>query len=324
MVFIGYHASHEQLPPSALLDAVVNAERVGFDGAFSADHLEPWTRRQGHSGNTIAWLGAALARTSFPIEAVLTPGYRYHPVIAAHAVATLAEMFPGRYAPALGSGELLNEHVIGGDWPEKDERTARLGECVDVMSRLLRGEEVTQEGRIVVDRARLWSLPPAVPALRATATSTATATWAAAWADGIVTVGTESEEVAAVLDAYRAAGGVGDSAVQVHFALEPDLPAAVALVREQWLHGVVTPPEAWDIAKPEEFERLAGAPSDDELQQHVLVASDIDVLADRIADIAGGFDRVYLHEISQDQDSFLEERAGPLLAALRLRFGGAA
>ena len=324
MTFIGFHASHEQLPPSALLEAVVEAERVGFDGAFSADHLAPWTPQQGHSGSTLAWMGAALASTRFSIGAVATPGYRYHPVVMAHAFATWGELFPGRYFPALGSGELLNEHVIGQPWPSKDERTARLGECVEVIRALLDGQEVSHDGRISVDRARLWSLPAVVPPLMATATSTATAAWAAAWAQGLVTVGTEPDGVAALVDAYRGAGGEGPVCLQVHIAPGESEAAVSGLVREQWRHGVLTPPEIWDIAQPEEFSALAGDPTDAELRRGVVASADLDEIVQRIAAmVAVGVDRLYVHEISGDQRSYLAGTAPELLTRLRAAIGDA-
>ena len=104
MVFIGFHASHEQIAPSALLDAVIAAERAGFDGAMCSDHLAPWIPAQGQSGFALSWIAAALARTRFSIGMVNAPGQRYHPVMIAQAFATLEEMFPGRFWAALGSG----------------------------------------------------------------------------------------------------------------------------------------------------------------------------------------------------------------------------
>ena len=122
MVFLGFHASHEQLPPSRLLAAVTRAESAGFDGAMCSDHLAPWGVRQGESGYAWSWLGAALASTSFSLGLVTAPGQRYHPVITAQAIATLEEMFPGRFWAALGSGEAVNEHVTGDPWPPKEDR----------------------------------------------------------------------------------------------------------------------------------------------------------------------------------------------------------
>lgn len=318
MVYLGYHCSQEQLPPSALLDAVVAAEQAGFDGAFSADHLAPWTSAQGESGNTTAWLGAALARTSFDIGAVSTPGYRNHPVVVAHSLATLAEMFPGRVFHALGSAELLNEHVTAQPWPAKPERMQRLRECVTVIRELLAGKEVSHDGLVQVDRARLWSLPVVSPPLLALASSPGTATWAAEWAEGLVTVGADPTVVTDVVQAYRQAGGRGEVALQVHFVLADTDEAAMAVVRDQWRHGVVEPPLTWEIATPDEFEALAANPNDELLRDEVIVSTDLDDLVGRIAALlATGVDRVYLHEISKDQTSFLRDLAPELLTRLR-------
>ena len=146
MPLVGFHASHEQLPPSALLDAVVHAEQAGFEAAMCSDHLEPWSVRQGHSGYAWSWLAAALEATRFSLGVVTAPGQRYHPAVAAQKLATLAEMYPGRFWAAIGSGEAINEHVTGDPWPDKDERDARLAATVDVIRRLLAGEEVSTDG----------------------------------------------------------------------------------------------------------------------------------------------------------------------------------
>ena len=121
MVLIGFHASHEQVHPRVLLVDAVHAERAGFDAVMCSDHLAPWTQAQGHSGFTWTWLGAALQATDrIPMSAFHAPGQRYHPVISAQAMATVAAMFPGRLPwVALGSGEALNEHVTGEPWPGK-------------------------------------------------------------------------------------------------------------------------------------------------------------------------------------------------------------
>src|SRR6185503_19009473 len=164
---IGFHASHEQVHPAALRDAAVRAEAAGFDAVMCSDHLAPWSEAQGQSGYTWTWLGAALQATDHvPMGSFHAPGQRYHPVISAQAMATVAAMFPGRFPwVALGSGQALNEHVTGAAWPVKADRMERLRECVDVMRALWAGEEVTHRGHIVVDRARLWSLPDEPPRL---------------------------------------------------------------------------------------------------------------------------------------------------------------
>ncbi len=159
MTVYGWHASHEQVHPRALLDAAVAAEQAGFGAAMSSDHFSPWSARQGESGFAWSWLGAALQATDLPFGVVNAPGQRYHPAIIAQAIGTLAAMYPGRFWAALGTGEASNEHITGGGWPRKDLRTARLRECVDVIRALLAGEEVSHDGLVTVDRARLWTRP---------------------------------------------------------------------------------------------------------------------------------------------------------------------
>jgi G6PDH family F420-dependent oxidoreductase len=128
MAAIGIHASHEQIPPSALLTAMRDAEAAGFERAWSSDHFSPWSARQGESGFAWSWLGAAMQATAMPYGVVNAPGQRYHPAIVAQAAATLAELFPGRFSVALGSGEFSNERITGEVWPRKAVRNARLRE----------------------------------------------------------------------------------------------------------------------------------------------------------------------------------------------------
>ena len=113
MTAYGFHASHEQVHPSALLAAVQRAEQAGFDAAMSSDHFSPWSARQGQSAFAWSWLGAALQATSLPFGVVNAPGQRYHPAIIAQAIGTLAAMYPGRFWAALGTGEASNEHITG-------------------------------------------------------------------------------------------------------------------------------------------------------------------------------------------------------------------
>src|ERR1041384_4423806 len=157
MVEFGYHASHEQFSPRELLSYIQLAEKAGFTAAMSSDHFSPWSERQGESGFAWSFLGAALAATQLPFGVVNAPGQRYHPAIVAQAIATLAQMFPGRFWAALGSGEASNERVTGEGWPRKEVRDRRLVECVDVIRRLLRGEEVNHDGLVHVNRAKLWT-----------------------------------------------------------------------------------------------------------------------------------------------------------------------
>ncbi len=178
----GFHASHEQIPPGNLLQAVQLAEQSGFASAMCSDHLAPWSRRQANSGHAWSWLGAALATTQLTFGVVTAPGQRYHPTVTAQAIATLSAMFPGRFWAALGSGEAINEHVTGEDWPAKEIRDARLLESVAVIRSLLNGDEVSHRGLVDVDRARVWSLPAEPPMLVGAAVSAKTAGTVGSWA----------------------------------------------------------------------------------------------------------------------------------------------
>ncbi len=162
---IGYQASHEQFKPSELLDYAAQAKQAGFSSIHCSDHFHPWSSRQGNSGFAFSWLGASLQRTNLPHGSVCAPGQRYHPAIVAQAIATLGEMFPDRFWIALGSGEALNERITGEKWPSKNDRNARLLECVEIMRRLLAGETVTHEGRVTVEEARLYTIPKKSPPL---------------------------------------------------------------------------------------------------------------------------------------------------------------
>src|SRR6187431_309578 len=159
MTTVGWHASHEQIEPSRLLASVRHAESAGFDAAMCSDHFSPWSERQGESGFAWSWLGSALQATNLSFGVVNAPGQRYHPAIIAQAIGTLGAMYPGRFWAALGSGEYSNEHITGEPWPRKEIREARLLECVGVIRDLLAGAEVTRDGLVKVDRARLWTRP---------------------------------------------------------------------------------------------------------------------------------------------------------------------
>lgn len=318
MVLVGYHASHEQLPPSALLRAVVAAEQAGFDGAMCSDHLAPWGVRQGHSGFAWSWLGAALASTSFSLGVVNAPGQRYHPVIIAQAIATLEEMFPGRFWAALGSGEAMNEHVTGDPWPPKDHRNARLDESLTIVRRLLAGDEVSHDGTVRVHRARVWSRPESAPPLLGAAVSAETAEWLAGRVDGLATVAQEPDALRRVVEAYRGAGGEGPCVLQVHLSLAETDAAALALAEDQWPNGLIGPPRAWDFDQPEDFDAAVRDPDETELRKAVLVDADASALAQRIAELVGiGFDRVYLHHVGKDQETYLARAGEELLPALK-------
>ncbi len=319
MPVIGFHNSHAQVHPAQLLDAVQHAEEVGFTAAMCSDHFAPWTSEQGHSGFAWSWLGAALATTSLPFGAVNAPGQRYHPAIVAQAVATLGAMFPGRFWVALGSGEAMNEHITGDRWPRKDQRDARLRECVDVIRALLAGEEVTHDGLVTVDRARIWTLPEQPPALIAPAVTVATARCGAEWADGLVTVNQPDDTLRDLIAAYRDAGGRGKLALQVHLSYDPDPDRALDLAFSEWRNGVFGPPLCWDLDTPQAFEQASAHVTPPDVAEVVRVSSDLGQHAAWLAEYADlGFDEIYLHHVGVEQRGFLDAFGEHVLPQLGL------
>ncbi|HET8778919.1 MAG TPA: TIGR03885 family FMN-dependent LLM class oxidoreductase [Agromyces sp.] len=318
MTTVGFHASHEQLPPSRLLADVQRAEEAGFVAAMCSDHLEPWSVRQGNSGYAWSWLGAALQSTRFSIGVVTAPGQRYHPAVAAQKIATLAEMYPGRFWAAIGSGEAVNEHVTGDPWPEKDERDARLTACIDVMRRLLDGEEVTTDGLIRVDRARIWSLPEVPAPLFAAAISTETAQEAAAWADGVITVDQPPDALREFMQAYRDAGGRGEIAVQVHLSWAPTDAEAVAIAHDQWRQSLIPAHQSWELDRPYAFDARTADATPEQVASTLMASADPARHLDHLASIAElGVDRIYLHHVGTEQDGFITTFGEHVLPALK-------
>jgi len=316
---IGYHASHEQHRPSDLLAHAGHAEAVGFEAVSSSDHVAPWSARQGESGFAWSWLGAALAMTSIPFGVVNAPGQRYHPVIIAQAVATLAEMFPERLFVALGSGEASNEHVTGGGWPAKPVRNARLLESVDAIRALLRGDEVSVDSLIRIDRARLWTLPSSPPPLHGAALSEATARWCGSWADGLLTLHRPAEELRRIIDAFRDGGGDGKPVtVQVKVAWAEDEDDALAGAYDQWRTNVFDSTLMADLVLVEQFEAAATHVRPDDVRAGVLVSSDLAQHAAWLHETLDlGADHLFVHQVPREQRSFLDAFGASVLPQLR-------
>jgi probable non-F420 flavinoid oxidoreductase len=315
MPTVGFHASHEQLSPAGLLAAVRAAEAAGFQAAMCSDHLAPWSERQGHSGHAWSWLGAAMQATALPFGVVTAPGQRYHPAVLAQAIATLGDLFPGRFWAALGTGEALNEHVTGDPWPIKAERDARLIECVDVIRALLLGDEVSHDGLVRVDRARVWSLPDETPPLFGAAVSERTARTVGGWADGLITVNQRPDILRRVIDAFREGGGDGKPvAVQVHISWAEDEEAALAIAHDQWRTNVFGSDIAWNLELPAQFDEAARHVRPDDVSGPVLVSADTGRFVKWLLEVAElGVDAVYLHHVGQQQDRFIEVFAEQVL-----------
>ena len=185
------------------------AENAGFQGIHSSDHFHPWSKRQGQSGFSFTWIGAAMQATKLPFSMVCAPGQRYHPAIVAQAIATIAEMFPRRINIELGSGEALNELITGDEWPDKSIRNQRLLESANIIRQLLHGEEVTFDGLVKVKKAKLYTIPENQPLLLCAALSEETSKWAGSWADGLLTTAGDLDDINKKISAFNENGGTG-------------------------------------------------------------------------------------------------------------------
>jgi coenzyme F420-dependent glucose-6-phosphate dehydrogenase len=319
MVRCAYHASHEQFAPSALLRYVRLAEQAGFMAVSSSEHLQPWSLRQGQSGFAWAWLGAAMQVTSVPFSMVCAPGQRYHPMLIAQAAATLAELFPGRFRLALGSGEALNERVLGGPWPPKAERHARLLECVDIIRALWAGETVTHDGRMRVEGGRLYTRPAVPPRLFGAAITAATACWVGGWADGLLTLGGSPETVRRTLDAFYEGGGAGKPVVlQVALSYARDEAIARQGAYEQWRTNIFPSEGLAELWTPEQFEAIARYVRPDDLDTSVRISADPQRhLAWLQQDLALGVSQINLHHVNREQEAFIDIFGGRVLPALQ-------
>ena len=316
---IGVHASHEQFRPDRLLRLVQAAEVAGFDAAMCSDHWGPWSEEQGESGFAWSWLGAALATTSLPFGVVNAPGQRYHPAIIAQAAATLNVMFPGRFWIAVGSGQLLNEHITGDRWPPKEERNERLRESADIMRRLWAGETVSHDGRVRVSEAKLWTRPERPPLLVGAAVTPPTAAWVAEWADALITVVQPDEQLDAVVDAFRSNGGHDKRMyLQVHLAWAPTEVEARDAAYAQWRQNTLPNSVMTELAHPSQISAAATHVTREDLDGAVRISSDLGRHTAWLrGDLERGFDGLFLHEVGPEQERFVEAFGREVLPHLR-------
>ncbi len=319
MARIGFHASHEQFPPSELLRLVGLAEQAGFRCAMSSDHFRPWGAAQGQSGFAWSWLGAALQATRLPFGVISAPGYRYHPAILAQAAATLGEMFSGRLWLALGSGQRLNEDLTGVAWPDKAERNARLRECADIIRALLKGETVTHRGRVTLVGGRLYSLPKAPPLLLGAAVTEATAEFVGGWADGLLTVSARPAMLQRVVEAFRRGGGAGKPLVlQVGLNWAATEEQALQGAYEQWRTNVLGGEVNWELRSPEDFDVATRFVRPENMRESVLISSDLGRHAAWLNDyIEFGFSELQLHQVGRNQHTFIDAFGAKVLPQIR-------
>jgi coenzyme F420-dependent glucose-6-phosphate dehydrogenase len=315
---IGYHASHEQFAPSELLEYVQAAEGAGFEAAMCSDHFFPWSERQGQSGYAWSWLGAALQATGLSFGTVCAPGQRYHPAIIAQAAATLAEMNPGRFWVALGSGQFLNEHIAGEAWPRKQERNARLREAVDVMRALWAGETVNHRGHFTVEDAKLYTRAGKPPTVVGAAISPETARWVAGWADALITIGKPVDELREVVDAFREAAPDKPMLLQVQLSFAATMAEARQSAHHEWRTNVFDSPVLADLKMPAQFDAAAQFVSEDDMAEKILISHEPERHAERLRTyLELGFETLYLHNVHRDQRRFIDVFGERVLSHLK-------
>lgn len=315
MATIGYSAALEQFHPNELLHYCALAEQYGFRGVMAADHFQPWVPQQGHNAFVYAWMGALGATTGHSFgPGVTCPSFRYHPSVIAQAAATLAAMFPGRFWLGLGSGEALNENVVGGEWPEPLERFEMLQESVEIMQRLFSGKEVRFRGRYFkMNKVRMWTLPDAPPPIYIAATGPQTLKWAGRVCDGLITPGAGHEKLRGIMETFAAGAREAgkDPAkmpklLQLHVSWAESYDEAMQSAMVEWPNGGMNFPKQ-DIRSPEDFAAMAKLVRPENFKGRVLISTDLD---EHRAHLQGfldlGFTEIHIHNVGRNQEQFIK------------------
>jgi G6PDH family F420-dependent oxidoreductase len=302
----GYKLMSELHSASELLENARDAESAGFGFVAISDHFHPWLSSHEHSPFAWSVLGAIAAGTSRVgiMTAVTCPYRRYHPAIVAQAAATIGCMSGGRFTLGVGSGEDLNEHVVGGRLPSPKERREMLGEAVLAIRTLWRGGTQSFRGRHVhVDRARIYDLPKEPPPIAVAAGGPVGAKLAAEIGDGLVATAPEQKIVAA----WRAAGGRGPAYAEVPLCFAPDKQEAIRLAHERFRFGLLGWPVMSVLPDVGGFEAATRAIPQDAVTSAIACGPDVDehaALVRRYRD--AGFDHLILVGVAPDQRAFLD------------------
>ncbi|RSS65368.1 TIGR03557 family F420-dependent LLM class oxidoreductase [Streptomyces sp. WAC06614] len=319
MVRIGYTMMTEQAGPRALVEHVVGAERAGFDFSVVSDHCFPWLDSQGHSPYAWSVLGAAAQATSrIPLMTYVTcPTFRYHPAVVAQKAATVQLLSAGRFRLGLGSGENLNEHVVGAGWPAARVRLERLEEAVEIVRALFAGGSVSHHGlHFDVDDARLWDLPDEPPPIGIAASGPRSCALAGRHGDLLVAVAPDRD----LVTAFEEHGGAGKPCVgQLPVCYDPDHAAALARAHDQFRWSVGGWAVNAELPGPAGFAAATRHTRPEDLADTIPCGDDVDAVVAAVRAYAdAGFTEVALVQIGGDhQVPFLEWAEAKLLPALR-------
>jgi G6PDH family F420-dependent oxidoreductase len=317
MVEFGYALSSEEHEPNSLVRFAARAEESGFGFALISDHFHPWIDRQGQSPFVWAVIGGISQVTSKLRlgTGVTCPTVRLHPALVAQAAATAACMMPGRFFLGVGTGENLNEHILGDHWPPSGVRQEMLVDAIDVIRELWTGEEVTHYGPFyTVEEARLYTRPETPPPLLVAAGGPAAAELAAA-NDGLISTAPKRE----LIEAFEEAGGEGKpkyGQLAVCWAETEQQAKRTAL--EWWPSTLVPSSVSWELKTPKLFEALVADATEDDVAKQIVCGPDPDKHASAIRKfIEAGYDHVYVHQVGPDQEGFFRFYERDVLPALR-------
>ena len=324
MTNFGYTLMTEQAGPKELVRHAERAEQVGFDFEVMSDHYFPWLAAQGHAPYAWSVLGA-VAHVTERVELmtyVTCPTMRYHPAVVAQKAATVQLLADGRFTLGLGSGENLNEHVVGTDWPTVATRQDMLVEAIDIIRQLHEGDLVDHRGEFFqVASARIWDLPEDPVPIAVAVSGGASIDRLAPIADHMIAVEPSEELVAAwnITDGAPRIGAQARAIGQIPICWDPDESAAVQRAHEQfrWFAG------GWavnaDLPTTAGFAGATQFVRPEDVAENIPCGPDLDKIIDSVKGYwEAGFTDVALVQVGGDtQDRFLDEAAGPLLDKLR-------
>jgi G6PDH family F420-dependent oxidoreductase len=308
LLHLGYSLSTEEHGPLELVDLARRAERAGFVYGSISDHFHPWIEAQGNSPFVWSVLGGIAAVTDSLVvgTGVTCPLIRYHPAIVAQAAATMARMLPGRFWLGVGTGELLNEHVVGERWPAHDVRAEMLEEAIGVIRALWTGQVVDHRGRhYTIESARLFTLPDDPPPIVVAASGPASARLAGLAGDGLINFAADRS----VVDVFQSEGGEAGAGrpryLQVNVCWDED--EALARRTAARLCPTVALPELLNVDLPTtaHFEQATGSVGEDAVAKVITCGPDPGrhVAAIR-AGYEAGYDHVHVYQVGSDQEGF--------------------
>jgi coenzyme F420-dependent glucose-6-phosphate dehydrogenase len=314
----GYQLSSEEHRPNDLVRYARMAEEHGFAFATISDHYHPWIEAQGQSPFVWSVIGA-IAHTTERLGLgtwVTCPTTRIHPALVAQAAATSAAMMPGRFFLGVGTGENLNEHILGQGWPETEIRHARLVEAIEVIRLLWQGDNQSHHGRyFTVENARLYTLPEQAPPLLIATGGPRSAEFAARFGDGLIATGPEAN----LVRAFEAAGGRGKpryGSVTVCWAR--DKKSARKTAHRIWPTVAMESSLSWELPLPQHFEDAAKLVTEDAVAEEIVCGPDVEEYVDAIKEyVDAGFDHVVIHQVGPDQAGFFAFYAKELFPALK-------